>query len=130
MAEARGDPCVVIVEDEPQIRRFLRAALAGQSFRVHEAGTGADGLVEVASRQPDVVVLDLGLPAGQEQKIFDKFYGVGAGGGAGLGLTICRAIVEAHGGRIGGQPRPGGGALFRFSLPAGEPPRPPESPGG
>ncbi len=62
MAEARGDPCVVIVEDEPQIRRFLRAALAGQSFRVHEAGTGADGLVEVASRQPDVVVLDLGLP--------------------------------------------------------------------
>ena len=62
MAEARPDPCVVVVEDEPQIRRFLRAALAGQGFRVHEAGTGADGLVEVASRQPDVVILDLGLP--------------------------------------------------------------------
>ena len=62
MAEARPDPCVVVVEDEPQIRRFVRAALAGQGFRVHEATTGADGLVEVASRQPDIVILDLGLP--------------------------------------------------------------------
>src|SRR6266403_358818 len=62
VAEARPDPCVVVVEDEPQIRRFVRAALAGQGFRVHEAATGADGLVEVASRQPDIVILDLGLP--------------------------------------------------------------------
>ena len=62
MAEARPDPGVVVVDDEPQIRRFLRAALAGQGYRVHEASTGADGLVEVASRQPDVVILDLGLP--------------------------------------------------------------------
>jgi len=62
MNEARPDPAVVIVEDEPQIRRFLRAALGGQGYRVHEASTGADGLVEVASRQPDVVIVDLGLP--------------------------------------------------------------------
>ena len=62
MNEARLDPAVVIVEDEPQIRRFLRAALGGQGYRVHEASTGADGLVEVASRQPDVVIVDLGLP--------------------------------------------------------------------
>jgi len=96
---------------------------AGQPIDVEARREGDEVVVEVADRGP-------GLPAGQEQKIFDKFYGVGAGGGAGLGLTICRAIVEAHGGRIGGQPRPGGGALFRFSLPAGEPPRPPESPGG
>jgi two-component system KDP operon response regulator KdpE len=57
-----ADPTVVVIEDEPQIRRFLRAALGGEGYRVHEASTGADGLVEVASRQPDVVVLDLGLP--------------------------------------------------------------------
>ena len=61
-ADARPDPGVVVVDDEPQIRRFLRAALAGQGYRVHEASTGADGLVEVASRQPDVVIVDLGLP--------------------------------------------------------------------
>jgi two-component system sensor histidine kinase KdpD len=96
---------------------------AGQPIDVEARREGNEVVVEIADRGP-------GLPAGQEQKIFDKFYGVGTGGGAGLGLTICRAIVEAHGGRIGGQPRPGGGALFRFSLPAGEPPRPPESPGG
>jgi len=62
VSDARPDPAVVVVEDEPQIRRFLRAALGGQGYRVYEASTGADGLVEVASRQPDVVILDLGLP--------------------------------------------------------------------
>jgi two-component system KDP operon response regulator KdpE len=56
------EPSVVLIEDEPQIRRFLRATLAGQAYRLFEAATGADGLVEVASRQPDVVIVDLGLP--------------------------------------------------------------------
>jgi two-component system KDP operon response regulator KdpE len=53
---------VVLIEDEPQIRRFLRATLGGQGYRLYEVGTGADALVEVAQRQPDVVILDLGLP--------------------------------------------------------------------
>jgi two-component system KDP operon response regulator KdpE len=56
------EPIVVLIEDEAQIRRFLRATLAGQGYRLFEATTGADGLVEVASRQPDVVIVDLGLP--------------------------------------------------------------------
>jgi two-component system KDP operon response regulator KdpE len=56
------DPIVVLIEDEPQIRRFLRATLSGQGYRLFEAATGADGLVEVGSRQPDVVIVDLGLP--------------------------------------------------------------------
>jgi len=56
------DPVVVLIEDEPQIRRFLRATFSGQGYRFFEATTGADGLVEVASRQPDVVIVDLGLP--------------------------------------------------------------------
>jgi len=56
------DPIVVLIEDEPQIRRFLRATLTGQGYRLFEATTGADGLVEVGSRQPDVVIVDLGLP--------------------------------------------------------------------
>jgi two-component system KDP operon response regulator KdpE len=57
-----AEPAVVVIEDEPQIRRFLRAALTGQGYRVFEAGTGEDGLIEAASRQPDVVIVDLGLP--------------------------------------------------------------------
>ena len=57
-----SEPIVVLIEDEPQIRRFLRATLGSQGYRLFEAATGADGLVEAASRQPDVVIVDLGLP--------------------------------------------------------------------
>jgi two-component system, OmpR family, KDP operon response regulator KdpE len=55
-------PSVVLIEDEPQIRRFLRAALTGHGYRLFEAGSGEDGLIEAATRQPDLVILDLGLP--------------------------------------------------------------------
>jgi two-component system sensor histidine kinase KdpD len=60
-----------------------------------------------------------GLPAGQEERIFEKFYQVAPGSarGAGLGLTICRSIIEAHGGRIGAANRPEGGAVFSFTIP-------------
>lgn len=57
-----ADPAVVVIEDEPEIRRFLRVTLHAQSYRLFEAATGGDGLVEVATRQPDVVIVDLGLP--------------------------------------------------------------------
>jgi two-component system sensor histidine kinase KdpD len=74
--------------------------------------------VEVADRGP-------GLAPGEEQRVFEKFYRgqrVGARG-AGLGLAICRGFVEAHGGRIWAESRPGGGAAFRFTLPlVGTPP--------
>ena len=55
-------PQIVVIEDEPQIRRFLRASLTSQGFRLVEAVNGEDGLREVATRQPDLVILDLGLP--------------------------------------------------------------------
>ncbi|HKW95881.1 MAG TPA: response regulator [Methylomirabilota bacterium] len=55
-------PVVVLIEDEPQIRRFLRATLGSQGYRLHEATSGEDGLIEAGIRQPDVVILDLGLP--------------------------------------------------------------------
>jgi len=55
-------PVVVLIEDEPQIRRFLRATLGSSGYRLYEATSGEDGLVEAATRQPDVVILDLGLP--------------------------------------------------------------------
>jgi two-component system sensor histidine kinase KdpD len=77
--------------------------------------------VEVADRGP-------GLPVGEEARVFDKFYrapGTVAQSGIGLGLTICRGIITAHGGRIWAENRPGGGAAFRFTLPlTGVPPVP------
>ncbi|MFZ5449918.1 MAG: DUF4118 domain-containing protein [Thermodesulfobacteriota bacterium] len=61
----------------------------------------------------------VGLPPGQEERIFEKFYQVAPGSarGAGLGLTICRSIIEAHGGRIWAANRPDGGAIFSFTIP-------------
>ncbi|HTO51312.1 MAG TPA: response regulator [Burkholderiales bacterium] len=52
----------VVIEDDPQIRRFLRTVLPGEGFEVFEAETGERGLVEAATRKPDVIILDLGLP--------------------------------------------------------------------
>ena len=72
-------------------------------------------LVAIADRGP-------GLPAGTEERIFEKFYQAAPGSarGAGLGLTICRSIVEFHGGRIWAANRPGGGAVFSFTIPVVE----------
>jgi two-component system, OmpR family, KDP operon response regulator KdpE len=53
---------VLIVEDEAPIRRFLRAALSASNYQWIEAATGEDGLMQAATRQPDLVILDLGLP--------------------------------------------------------------------
>ena len=55
---------VLIVEDELAISRFLRAALEGDGLRVYDAGTLQRGLIEAATRKPDLVILDLGLPDG------------------------------------------------------------------
>jgi two-component system KDP operon response regulator KdpE len=53
---------LVVIEDDPQIRRFLRTGLSAEPFRIFEADTGKEGLVEAARRKPDLVILDLGLP--------------------------------------------------------------------
>ena len=57
-------PVAVVIEDEPQIRRFVRAALEGEGWQVHEAATMQRGLAEAGTRKPDLLVLDLGLPDG------------------------------------------------------------------
>ena len=57
-------PTVVVIEDEPQIRRFVRTALEAEGWLVHEADTAKKGLTEAGTRKPDLLVLDLGLPDG------------------------------------------------------------------
>ena len=57
-------PVVVVIEDEPQIRRFVRTALEAEGWQVHEADTAQKGLTEAGTRKPDLLVLDLGLPDG------------------------------------------------------------------
>ena len=87
--------------------------------------TPADSPIELAAlEQEGSVIIEVrdrgpGITPGAEERIFEKFYrGQTAGArGAGLGLPICRAIVEAHRGTIQALARPGGGAIFRVRLP-------------
>ncbi len=60
MSEPRA--AILVVEDEPEIRRFLRAALGAEGYRVVEAETGARGAIEAGSHKPDLAIVDLGLP--------------------------------------------------------------------
>ena len=97
----------------------------GTAIEISAEARTAEVVVTVADHGP-------GLPAGEEQRVFEKFYrvpGASGAGGVGLGLTICRGIVTAHGGRMWAEARPGGGAAFRFSIPIrGTPPVLPEEP--
>ena len=87
-------------------------------------GTGIELSASAADHEVVVEIADRGqgIPIGEEVRIFDKFYRAKPAreGGVGLGLTICRGIIEAHGGRIWAENRSGGGAVFRFSLPLSE----------
>ncbi len=84
-------------------------------IKVEARWTGVDVLIGVADCGP-------GIPVEEREKIFQRFYRLDRGHradmrGSGLGLAICRGIVEAHGGRIWVEDRPGGGSIFRFTLP-------------
>ncbi len=79
-------------------------------------------MAEASSFAVEISVADRGpgIPKDSENKLFEKFYRVqleAAQSGVGLGLTICRAIIEAHGGTIQAQNRSTGGAVFSFIIP-------------
>lgn len=97
------------------LENAMKYTPAGTPLEISGVLQAKEILVAVADRGP-------GLPAGQEERIFEKFYQVtpGRARGAGLGLTICRSIIEAHGGRIWAANRPGGGAVFNFTIPLAE----------
>ena len=55
-------PLVLLIEDEPQMRRFLRTTLRAHDYQVVEAASAHEGLAQAAGRNPEVILLDLGLP--------------------------------------------------------------------
>jgi two-component system, OmpR family, sensor histidine kinase KdpD len=94
------------------VENAVKYAPPGSAIDLSASASDREVVIEVADRGP-------GIPPGEETRIFDKFYRgkFAREGGVGLGLTICRGIVEAHGGRIFAENRRGGGAVFRFTIP-------------
>jgi two-component system sensor histidine kinase KdpD len=95
------------------IENAIRHAPGAGPIEVSARAEGAHVVVEVSDRGPGLLEADF-------ERVFEKFHRGGAGGGAGLGLAICRAVVEAHRGSISARNREGGGAVFRFTLPLRE----------
>jgi len=60
---------LLVIDDEPQIRKFLRISLSSQGYKVIEAATGGEGLAQAALAKPDLIVLDLGLPDMDGQQV-------------------------------------------------------------
>ena len=101
------------------LENAARHTPANTPIEVSARHEGDSIVIEVADRGP-------GLPPGDPNRLFEKFYRAGESKtrtGAGLGLAICRGVVQLHGGKIQAENRTGGGAVFRFSLPLeGTPP--------
>ncbi|MBP9101317.1 MAG: response regulator [Nitrosomonas sp.] len=68
-------PRILIIEDENQIRRFVRIALEAENFDVIEADSGTRGLIEASTRQPDLVIIDLGLPDLEGKEVIRQIRG-------------------------------------------------------
>lgn len=102
------------------LENAARYTLSGTPVEITARTLGGQFELRVADKGP-------GLPVGSEERVFEKFYrgptvSPDARRGVGLGLSICRGIVEAHGGRISARNRPGGGAEFVITMPRGESP--------
>jgi two-component system sensor histidine kinase BaeS len=121
--EAAGVEAVTLHADPERLSQLFRNLLSN-SLRYTDRG----GRLEIAvSRQPGRLVLDFqdtppGVPEANLPRLFERFYRVEASrsrvhGGAGLGLAICRNIVDAHGGRIEARPSPLGGLWVHVELP-------------
>jgi len=102
-----------------------RAYAAGSPVQVVARQAGGTVELRVADHGP-------GIPGPERERIFDQFYRLKGGGrrpeGTGMGLAICRGIVEAHGGRLRVETTPGGGASFVLTLPVSSRRPPAEEP--
>ena len=117
----------LLVRADPKRAAQILANLVGNALKFTPAG----GVVELALQPEEdfirFTVADTGpgVPASDLPHLFDRFYqACGAEQkrqGLGLGLAICKTLVEAHGGRIWAESRPGSGARFHFTLPCASP---------
>lgn len=108
-----GDPVLLEQVFLNLLENAVKYTPAGSPIEISATSEGHLVRVAIADRGP-------GIAPGESDRVFEKFYrsaGAPPGGGVGLGLTISRGIVSAHGGRIWAENRSGGGAVFQFTLP-------------
>ncbi len=120
------DPLTLIHVDGPLFERVLINLLENAAkYAGAKAQIGITAAMDAQALRLEVWDTGPGIPAGQEHAIFDKFARgskESAIPGVGLGLAICQAIVDVHGGTISAENRPEGGARFCVTLPLETPP--------
>jgi two-component system sensor histidine kinase KdpD len=120
--QAHVDPVLIEQALVHLLENALKYSPADSTIELRASGSPGEVLIEISDRGP-------GIPPGEEQRIFEKFVRLPDGkraSGSGLGLSVCRAILRAHGGSVLAENRLGGGATFRMRLPVTlTPPAPP-----
>jgi signal transduction histidine kinase len=111
-----------VLADKVQLQLVLINLLRNALQSVAEIEGGPSRVIRVEihqinEREQQISVVDRGpdVPPDQIENLFEPFYS-DSGGGMGIGLAICRSIIDAHGGRIWYTPNPAGGAMFHFTL--------------
>jgi PAS domain S-box-containing protein len=108
-----------VLADRVQVQQVV-ANLVRNALQAIEAAHGPRRQIAIrARREPDLVtitVADTGTGFESAERLFEPFFTTKTNG-LGVGLTVCRSIMEAHGGRLWAEPNPDGGALFHFTLP-------------
>jgi PAS domain S-box-containing protein len=131
LADAKTSGVRVGLRFDPKASQVLADRVQVQQVLVNLLRNSTEAMADVKRRELrvtttlinaetiEIAVADTGtgLAKGVADRLFEPFVSTKRNG-MGLGLSICRSIVEAHGGRLRGDPNPGGGAIFRFTLPA------------
>ncbi|MBS1212417.1 MAG: histidine kinase, partial [Proteobacteria bacterium] len=121
-----GDSLPLVWVDAVLLQQVLMN-LIDNAIKYTPSGSPIEIAAECSSSTLRLSVADRGpgFPEGTEERLFEKFYRIeqeSSQSGVGLGLALCRAIVEAHGGTLGASNRPAGGAIFTLTLPLHESP--------
>jgi signal transduction histidine kinase len=122
-----ADPVLLRQVVENLVGNALKYTPPGQAARIDITGDTQPGQIGRQMARVEIADRGIGLPAGEHSRIFARFHRAHADAGypgTGLGLAICQRIIERHGGMIAAADNPGGGARFRFTIPAAPPAEP------